>query len=91
MICNSSCLRSLLGCFCLFILTHAWLHAAEKSSSQKLIIERLYTTAFQYYTAGEYSQAVMQWNEIVKLDSQQKTDKAKEGEVGKHVYKSRGG
>jgi tetratricopeptide (TPR) repeat protein len=46
---------------------------AQEAESKAVQVQHLYDKAFQHYTGGEYSQAINLWEDILRLDPEQKT------------------
>ena len=47
--------------------------AAEAGESKEVKLQKLYDQAFGYYKSGDYGRAIRNWDEILRLDPQQKT------------------
>lgn len=47
--------------------------SSAKPASANKVLEEYYQQALQFYTAGDYRQAIFKWGEILRVDPEQKT------------------
>ncbi|MBI3288655.1 MAG: tetratricopeptide repeat protein [Elusimicrobia bacterium] len=66
----------------------SWLGAAAHGADvepKSVIVQRYYDQAFGYYKAGDYGRAIQIWDDILRLDPEQRTAKEMIREVQKNI------
>ena len=67
-----ACLRALAAA-ALAAAAPASARAAEAAESKAVVVQRYYDQAFGFYKAGDYGRAIQVWDDILRLDPDQKT------------------
>ena len=62
--------------------------AAETPESKAVVVQRYYDQAFGFYKTGDYGRAIQVWDDILRLDPNQKTARDMIREVSNNVEKS---
>jgi tetratricopeptide (TPR) repeat protein len=62
--------------------------AAEPAETKEVKLQKLYDEAFGYYKGGDYGRAIQTWDDILRLDPEQKTARDMIREVQANVEKA---
>jgi tetratricopeptide (TPR) repeat protein len=62
--------------------------AGEPAESKEVIVQKAYDKAFGYYKSGDYGRAIQTWDEIMRLDPEQKTARDMIREVQANIEKA---
>lgn len=84
---HSSCLRAL-AALTLAVAPFTAAAAAETADSKAVVVQKYYDQAFGFYKAGDYGRAIQVWDDILRLDPDQKTARDMIREVQNNVEKA---